>query len=370
MKFHPFLGIAMLLLGACASNNKANMAADTATANDSIAAPALPKIARPAFSADTAYMFVAQLMSFGPRVPNTSAHVKSGDWLVKKLKEFGFAVTEQKAELQAFDGTELKARNIFAQINPNDSVRTLLVAHYDSRPWADQDPDPEKRTEPVPGANDGASGIGVILEIARQLHLQNSNSGVDILFVDAEDWGTTDDEESWSLGTTYFTQNLPIENYSPTQSILLDMVGSPDAKFGFEYFSKQANSALLEELWDNAEALGYGNYFHRGDGGMLTDDHIPLNHAGIPTIDIVDYRSESNHAGFDPVWHTTHDDIKNISPKTLGAVGETVMTVIRPGTITEDSPETNGATLKKRDKKNTEDKGAADDKNKKKKHRK
>lgn len=332
MKLYHFIGLTLLFFGACASNNKANEAADTAQTTDSTAAAeVIPTIPRPAFNADTAYSFVKELVDFGPRVPNTSAHVKSGDWLVKKLKEFGFSVTEQKADLEAFDGTTLKARNIFAQINPKDSVRTLLIAHWDSRPWADKDPDPEKREEPVLGANDGASGIGVILEIARQLQLQQSTAGVDILFIDAEDWGSYDKEDSWALGTSYFVKNPIIADYKPTQSILLDMVGSPDAKFAFEYFSKQANYDLLMELWDNAQALGYGNYFVKENGGMLTDDHVVLNEAGIPTIDIVDYRPINEFNGsFDPVWHTTADDMRNISPKTLAAVGETVMTVIKP----------------------------------------
>ena len=325
MRLYPFLGMVMIFLVACASGNKTNMA-------DTVATPAavetIPTIPLPAFDADSAYSFVEQLMSFGPRVPNEPAHVKSGNWLVKKLKEFGFQVSEQNAVLETFDGTKLKARNIFAQINPEDSIRILLTAHWDCRPWADQDPDPEKRQLPVPGANDGASGIGVLLEIARQMSLRDSVPGLDILFVDAEDWGTDDNEDSWALGTKYFGNNLPYEGYSPKQSILLDMVGSPDAKFGFEYFSQQANSELLELLWNNAAALGHGKYFHKGFGGAITDDHYQLTQHGIPTIDIIDYRTSSDYSGFDPVWHTTHDDMKNISRQTLGAVGETVMSVL------------------------------------------
>lgn len=324
MRIYPFIGCVLLFFTACASGSKSGVA-DTAVPTPE--AESLPSVPRPSFNADSAYNYVSQLMAFGPRVPNTPAHVKSGDWLVKKLKGFGFQVTEQKADLEAFDGTKLKARNIFAQINPDDSVRTLLIAHWDCRPWADQDPDPEKRLTPVPGANDGASGVGVILEIARQAALMDSVPALDILFVDAEDWGADNDEDSWALGTRYFAENLPYEGYNPKNSILLDMVGSPDAKFGFEYFSQQANSPLLELLWNNAAALGHDRYFHKGFGGAVTDDHYQLNQHGIPTIDIIDYRSDNAYNGFDPVWHTTHDDMKNISRETLGAVGETVMTV-------------------------------------------
>lgn len=321
----------MILFVACSSGKAGEGATtDTAVAAEVAVAPKV-NIQRPAFSADTAYAFVEKLVSFGPRVPNTDAHHKSGDWLVKQLKDFGWTVTEQEAELKAFDGTELKARNIFAQINPEDSVRTLLIAHYDSRPWADQDPDPEKRNEPVLGANDGASGVGVILEIARQLSQQKSQAGIDILFVDAEDYGdpeSSDDEDTYCLGSQYFAENIPYEENVNAHGILLDMVGSPGAQFAFETFSKQANAQLLATLWDNAEALGYGNFFIKQQGGAVTDDHIYLTQGGIPTIDIIDYRI-NGYMGFDPTWHTSHDDMKNISKETLKAVGETVMTVLK-----------------------------------------
>lgn len=327
MKITSFMGIALMLLVSCAAKKAGDSSVEV---SDSINAGAetTSKISRPEFSADSAYSYVDRLMAFGPRVPNTAAHQKSGDWLVKQLKGFGWEVTEQRADLKTFDGTKLKARNIFAQINPDHAERLLLVAHWDSRPWADQDPDLEKRKEPVPGANDGASGIGVILEIARQLSLQKSGAGVDILFVDAEDWGEEDNEDSWSLGTRYFAEHSPYKENQRVKGILLDMVGSPDAQFRYEYFSKMANFPLLDEIWSNAGTLGYGKLFVREDGGAVTDDHIPLMENGIPTIDIIDYRNDGNYMGFDPVWHTTHDDMKNISKKTLGAVGETVMSVI------------------------------------------
>lgn len=325
MRLLPIIGIAVLTLGSCASGNRGG---DASANDDSAFGEASTAIERPAFDSDSAFAYVDRLMAFGPRVPNTPAHVKSGDWLVQTLKEFGWDVTEQKADLKAFDGTVLKARNIFARLNPDKPGRLLLLAHWDSRPWADQDPDPEKRSLPVPGANDGASGIGVLLEIARQLALKNSGAPVDILFVDAEDWGAEHDEDSWALGTKYFAENPPYAGQPPSQAILLDMVGSPDARFGYEYFSAQSNPALLEQLWNNAAALGHDNFFHRGFGGAITDDHVQLIRHGIPTVDIIDYRDSEADSGFDPVWHTTHDDMKNISRKTLGAVGETVMSVI------------------------------------------
>lgn len=277
----------------------------------------------PAFNADSAYQFVKQQVEFGPRIPNTEAHVKTGNWLVAKLKGYGAQVTEQKAKLTAFDGTVLNARNIFAQYNPMAEHRILLLAHWDCRPWADQDRDPGKRRLPVDGANDGASGVGVLLEMARILkeHTLPNNMGVDILFVDAEDWGAEDQEDSWALGTNYFVNNPIVPGYKPTQGIVLDMVGSKNATFYKEYFSELAAPGLNSELWSIASEAGYGNLFIPRVGSAVTDDHRPLIDSGVPTVDIIDYRAGD---GFDPTWHTTLDNMENISPETLGAVGEVV----------------------------------------------
>ena len=319
MKLAYIACMALILCGACSAGKGGTTAASDG--NDDAGRPR--SAAAPQFDADSAYSYVEQLMEFGPRVPNTVAHSRSGDWLGDKLREFGWEVTEQEAVLTAFDGTSLHARNIFAQINPEKPDRMLLLAHWDCRPWADQDPDPAMRGMPVPGANDGASGVGVLLEIARQLKLQNSDVAVDILFVDAEDWGEEENEDSWALGTRYFAENPPVESYRPLQAILLDMVGSPGAQFGPEYFSEQSNPQLVQKVWNTAQKLGHGSYFHRGYGGAVTDDHVQLIAHGIPAIDIIDYRD-----GFDPVWHTTTDTMDNISKETLRAVGETVLATV------------------------------------------
>ncbi|MCH5214457.1 MAG: M28 family peptidase [Muribaculaceae bacterium] len=301
--------------------------ADAAGA-DSAGAVQNEAVARPEFSADSAYAYVERLLEFGPRVPNTEAHRRAGDWLAARLHDFGWEVVEQKAVLTAFDGTPLQARNIMGRLNSDAPHRTLLLAHWDSRPWADEDPDPAKREMPVLGANDGASGIGVLLEIARRLALSDSKAGIDILFVDAEDWGSHADEESWALGTRYFAQHPPVADYHPAQAILLDMVGSPDARFGLEYFSSQAHPGLQQKIWSNAARLGHSSLFHSGFGGAITDDHVELIKAGIPAVDIIDYRDSDGYQGFDPVWHTTNDNLSNISPATLKAVGETVLLTI------------------------------------------
>lgn len=311
--------MAIMALAGCSA---AKSGGDTETADTAVDT----EVERPIFNADSAYGYVQRMVDFGPRVPNTDAHRKTGDWLEGKLKEFGWTVTPQYATLKAFDSTTLKARNIFAQINPDADDRLLLLAHWDCRPWADADPDESKRSQPVEGANDGASGVGVLLEIARQLGLNPTDKGIDILFVDAEDWGSHNDEDSWALGTRYFVENPPVAGYAPSQAILLDMVGSPQARFAHEQFSRRSNPSLIDKVWSAASLLGYGRYFTNSIGGAVTDDHLQLIAHGIPTIDIIDYREDT---GFDPVWHTTYDNMQNISSHTLGAVGETLLYVIK-----------------------------------------
>ena len=334
MKLNLYIAIA--LLGAvafigCSSNSNGKVGenlsqwaeAESAAAGDVATTSPLGD-----FDADSAYNYLARQVAFGPRVPNTEAHRLAGDWLASELKRHGFSVTEQWANLKAFDGTLLHARNIFAQLNPKSTERILLLAHWDCRPWADKDPDPEKRSEPVDGANDGASGVAVLLEIARQLSLNPSSKGIDILFVDAEDWGTDGDEDSWALGTKYFVEHPPVENYSPHEAILLDMVGGEGAIFCREYFSERANPRLAEEIWQTAAALGHSGMFPNRMGSAILDDHVQLIRAGIPAIDIIEYHPE-DEAGFNPRWHTSSDNLDGISKTTLKAVGQTLLSFLR-----------------------------------------
>lgn len=276
------------------------------------------------FDADSAYSYVAKQVSFGPRVPNTEAHRLCGEWLVSELTRHGAVVTQQDATLKAFDGTVLNAKNILGRFNPDSDTRLLLLAHWDCRPWADQDPDPANHKTPVDGANDGASGVGVLLEIARQLGAAAPSKGVDILFVDAEDWGTEGSEESWAMGARYFVEHPPIEGYLPDEAILLDMVGGKGAVFCREYFSEQAAPRLAQSLWGIAASIGYGDIFQNKFGGAVTDDHVQLIAKGIPTVDIIEYHPEEE-SGFNPHWHTVTDNMDNIDPATLKAVGETVL---------------------------------------------
>lgn len=285
----------------------------------------------PAFNADSAYAQVAAQVAFGPRVPGTNAHRACGDWLAAELRQCGAAVTEQRADLKAYNGDVLPSRNIIGSFNPDTRRRILLCSHWDSRPWADADPDPTKHRTPIAGANDGASGVGVLLEIARQLGQQAPSIGVDIIFFDAEDYGMHDEdpvyvEDSWCLGSQYWARQAKRTDYMARYAILLDMVGAPDARFHRERFSVRYASAIVDKVWKTAHRIGFGEYFPLADGSYVTDDHLPLNDvARIPAIDIIPYDEEH---GFGIHWHTIHDDIDWISPTTLQAVGQTVLTVI------------------------------------------
>lgn len=270
------------------------------------------------FSSDSAYHYVETQVGFGPRVPGTEAHRLCGDWLAAKLNSFGADVTQQTASLITFDGTHIPMRNIFARVNPNAEKRILLLAHWDCRPWADHDPDPTKRNNPVDGANDGASGTAVILELARILSQESNGTGIDILLCDAEDWGEESNDDSWALGARYFVENPIYEGYMPSAAILLDMVGAHDATFMREYYSQLSNPALADKIWAIANGLGYDKLFVNKMGSAINDDHVELIKGGIPAIDIIDYREGS---GFYDGWHTSSDNLDAISKETLGAVG-------------------------------------------------
>jgi hypothetical protein len=288
----------------------------------------------PVFDRDSAFSFVQRQVDFGPRVPNTPAHDACANFFVATLKSFGAQVTTQQMDLRTFDGTLLHAVNIIASYLPESETRILLFAHWDSRPWADNDPNPKNRKKPVLGANDGASGTGVLLEIARQLGKNPANVGVDIVFFDAEDWGASNDsqtpntENSWCLGTQYWAKHPHKQGYHARYGILLDMVGAPQATFYREQYSEYYAAHVVDKVWSQAQNLGFGQYFINQKGGGIMDDHVFVNQmAGIPSIDIIHFDPNTS-SGFGNYWHTTHDDMSNIDKNTLFAVGTTLMNVI------------------------------------------
>ncbi|MEG2854982.1 M20 family metallopeptidase [Bacteroides sp.] len=289
----------------------------------------------PVFDADSAYHYVKAQVDFGPRVPNTPEHVACGDYLAAQLETFGAKVTNQYADLIAYDGTLLKARNIIGSYNPETKKRIALFAHWDTRPWADNDPDEKNHHTPVLGANDGASGVGVLLEIARLIQQQQPELGIDLIFLDAEDYGTPQfhdgesKEDSWCLGAQYWARNPHVANYNARFGILLDMVGGKNATFYKEAYSEKYAKDVNTKVFKKANSLGYGRYFIDEKTGAVTDDHLFVNRiARIPTIDIVPNQSEAELSSFGDTWHTVNDNMEHIDRNTLKAVGQTVLEVI------------------------------------------
>ena len=286
----------------------------------------------PQFDADSAYKYIQAQVDFGPRTPNSKGHVACGDYLAAKLAEHGAKVISQNAELPAYDGTLLKARNIIGSFKPESKKRIALFAHWDTRPWADNDPNEKNHHTPILGANDGASGVGVLLEIARQINQQQPELGIDIIFLDAEDYGTPQfyegkhKEEAWCLGSQYWSRNPHVQGYNARFGILLDMVGGENSVFLKEGYSEEFAPDINKKVWKAAKKAGYGKTFIDERGDTITDDHLFINRlARIKTIDIIPNDPET---GFPSTWHTIHDNMDHIDKNTLKAVGQTVLEVI------------------------------------------
>jgi len=284
------------------------------------------KVVFPTFSADSAYAFVQEQVDFGPRIPNTTEHQKAGDRIIERLEAYGTEVKVQSFEATTYDGVNLQLRNIMASINPTAKKRILLATHWDTRPWASKDVLDPKAT--FDGANDGASGVGVLLEIARVLHINNKpNVGVDLLFFDGEDWGQEggNNTDSWCLGSQYWAKNKG--SYSAYYGILLDMVGAKGAQFPFEGYSYQMAKKILDNVWTSAAKIGHGQYFIAKREGAITDDHYYVNViAKIPMIDVLHYDPVNGYFG--DFHHSTKDNMSIIDKNTLKAVGETVLYVL------------------------------------------
>jgi hypothetical protein len=279
------------------------------------------------FDADSAYRYVQEQIDFGPRVPGTSAHANTAIYLQNKLAQFCDTAFTQYGSATSYKGKNVEIKNIIGTINPKQTKRILLCAHWDTRPMADQDL--ERPTEPADGANDGASGVGVLIEIARQLQAQRPDAGVDIIFFDAEDMGDSRGAaESWCLGSQYWSKTPHKQNYVARFGILLDMVGPKDAVFAIEGHSWLYAQRYVKQVWKTANKLGHGNHFVNYQGGQLIDDHLFINEIrGIPTLDIIHY-DVVNNTGFGEFWHRHSDNMSSIDKNTLNAVGETVLQVV------------------------------------------
>ena len=290
--------------------------------------PPKEKVPVPKFDRDSAYAFVEKQVAFGPRVPNTDAHQQCKEWLVARFEQYGAKVIEQDFQAKAYTGVTLNATNIIAQYNPQATKRILLAAHWDSRPFADSPLSEERKDEPILGADDGGSGVAVLLEIARQLQAHPIEMGVDLILFDAEDYGESGGEsaESYCLGAQYWSRNPHVSGKQrPKYGVLLDMVGAEGARFTKEYYSTQYAPQLVNKLWKLAQNMGYGNYFVNDSGGGITDDHYFVNTiARIPMADIIN-RPVDTQTGFGAYWHTHNDNMDVIDARTLRAVGQVLL---------------------------------------------
>jgi len=315
----------LIFLASCTSCNRETKQSDSQNKTQP------PAVNVPAFNEDSAYSYVQAQCDFGPRTPNTKAHDACAAYLVNKMKSYCDTVMVQKGQVITFNKVTLNIQNIICRFNPQTNNRILLFAHWDTRPWADQDS--VRRNEPMLGADDAGSGVGVLIEVARILSQQKVSIGIDICFFDAEDYGTRKedgpDDDSYALGTQYWCKNPMPENYMASYGILLDLVGARNATFQIEGYSKQYASFVVDKVWSAANKLGYSQFFPYATGGYVTDDHVyPNKILNIPCIDIINTNPANIKSGFPDHWHTHNDNMDIIDRKTLKAVGQTLLQVI------------------------------------------
>ena len=283
----------------------------------------------PAINADSAKFYLEQQLTFGPRVPGTREHIECKDWLVSIFKNFGAEVIEQNFDARLYTGKTVPGTNIIAQINPSHRKRVLLSAHWDTRMIADYDPISSNKTKPIPGADDGASGVAVLIEIARTIQANPIDLGIDIVLFDAEDQGQSQGANTtWCLGSQYWSRNMHSMKSKPKYGILLDMVGAKAPRFARDAVSARYAPQILNKVWKLAQNMGYSDMFVNDAGGQITDDHFFVNTiAKIPMIDIIN-QPLGSETGFVPHWHTMQDDLSVIHKRTLRVVGQVVTAVL------------------------------------------
>ena len=272
------------------------------------------------FNGQTAFGYLERQMAFGPRIPNTPGHQRTGDWLEAQLRERADTVVVQAFTQRTSRGVTLRLRNFFARFRPQATERVLFLAHWDTRPKADKSANLGQQQLPVPGANDGASGVAVLLGVADALKARPPQIGVDLLFVDGEDYGDFSDSTQTLLGARYFAAHLP-PGYTTLFAVLFDMVGDKDLQFLQEGYSASRAPEVVQRVWDTAQRLGYGRVFVAQVGEALTDDHVPLQQAGIRAIDVIDFTF--------PYHHTTEDTIDKVSAASLQIVGDVAVALVR-----------------------------------------
>ncbi len=309
------MGSAVLWIAACTSESK-----QSTTPRE--------RVTVPAFNGDNAYAHVEKQLSFGPRVPGTAPHKDQIEWMVAHLELLGAKVLRQNFEASFMGRKDVECTNVMAQFNPQHPNRILLAAHFDTRAVADKDN--ERKDEPIPGADDGASGVAVLMEIARVISEHPIDLGVDILLLDAEDQGSngSDQSNTWALGAQLWSVKKVPPGYKAKFGILLDMVGSKNATFGKEYYSNKYAPRVLNKVWLLAKRMGYSDLFQGYVAGNVMDDHYYINEYGkIPMIDIINIKPDDGRS-FGAYHHTHDDDIDIISKRTLRVVGQVVTAVL------------------------------------------
>lgn len=279
---------------------------------------------RPAFDAQRAFSLLEAQVALGPRVPGQEGHGAQLEWMLDFLEERAEMVVADTFSHTTAAGDTLLLTNVVARFRPQEERRILLLTHWDTRPWSDQSPDPDEYYVPVPGANDGASGTAVLMELANIFGEQAPPLGVDLLFTDGEDYGP--DSVDMFLGARHFARTLPLDPL-PIYGVLLDMVGDRDGSFPVEGYSARHAPEVVQRIWGLAAQMGYGANFPTRTGEPIMDDHLPLIQAGIPVANIIDFVYGPSHS----FWHTPHDVPENTSSATLEIVGEVVAELIYRG---------------------------------------
>lgn len=273
------------------------------------------------FDGARAFTYLTQQMRFGPRIPGTPGHERAGDWMLQHLRATADTVVVQAFTHVTRRGDKLHLRNFLARFRPGAGDRVLFLAHWDTRPHADQSPNLGQQRLPVPGANDGASGVAVLLGVADALKAKAPALGVDLLLVDGEDYGNfATDSNDVLIGSRYFAAHQPA-GYPPLFAVLFDMVGKTDPRFYYEGNSQAFAPEVVDRVWRTAADLGYGRIFIPGVRHTLVDDHVALQHAGIHAIDVVDFDY--------PYWHTPDDTIDKVSAQSLQIVGDVALALVR-----------------------------------------
>ncbi len=279
------------------------------------------RVERPAFNSMRAFQDLERQVAFGPRIPGSAGHAQQLEWLETELRALADTVFLDPFEHVTKEGHELELTNVIARFGPADGSRLLLLTHWDTRPKADQSFEAADRELPVTGANDGASGTAVLLELARMFKEQPPPGGVELLFTDGEDYGPSTDD--MFLGARHYVAGIGSEN-PPAFGILLDMVGDADPSFPVEAYSMEGAGQVVQRVWSIAADLGYRRFFPMDRTVRVVDEHVQFNDAGIPVADLIDF----NYGPGNGFWHTPRDVVANTSAQTLLMVGEVVAEVV------------------------------------------